>query len=599
MNSSSLLSADFSASLPRSGSGKIAVEGKATAESVKGDLQPSAASNGADRFASELNDVISDKQDMPASAAKKVSSDNIDPENQVLGFVSAQTLSTEIDSDVVSDDVQLAEIEQIVDVSKLSASATESEQISGKQADSQETALDPEDKHQIMADAEELLNRLSAANQQLSESHSAAGKTLPPDAATSDTAKPLMSQMMGSVTGDTTTDASSDTGSVAATATMAAGTQDPAGLPLSEADVQSKSDLSPEQLANVFAASSAQVAGSDSQASELLPNREDIASQVIDPQVMAGMAVTTDGEQAVAGKVRLSAQLLPADMPSQVEADNIGGLSKLSLTTSGGALATTLAAAPATVVNGTVMAAPVDGATVIPWATTQASSVLAGAMVTTTAGVADPTTGDTALVDSAVNSAALAATVEGSANLNAETKPADIAHQISSLSGQQSINGQAKSEALAQAQTPLQLSKEQAGDQVAERVNMMMSKNLKHVDIRLDPPELGKLQIKLSLNQDQASVQFTVGNQQTRDLIEQAMPRLREMLHQQGLQLAQSTVQQDGSRQQLGQSGQQGGTQQQSGGSDHTGGESEMGHSGSEAVEMFVKQADDRVDYYA
>lgn len=95
------------------------------------------------------------------------------------------------------------------------------------------------------------------------------------------------------------------------------------------------------------------------------------------------------------------------------------------------------------------------------------------------------------------------------------------------------------------AQSPLLLTREQAGEQVHERINMMMAKNLKHVDIRLDPPELGKIQIKLNIAQDQASVQFTVNNPQTRDMVEQAMPRLREMLQQQGLQLAQSSVHQE------------------------------------------------------
>ncbi|SMY31835.1 flagellar hook-length control protein FliK [Photobacterium andalusiense] len=95
------------------------------------------------------------------------------------------------------------------------------------------------------------------------------------------------------------------------------------------------------------------------------------------------------------------------------------------------------------------------------------------------------------------------------------------------------------------AQSPLLLTREQAGEQVHERINIMMAKNLKHVDIRLDPPELGKIQIKLNITQDQASVQFTVNNPQTRDMVEQAMPRLREMLQQQGLQLAQSSVQQE------------------------------------------------------
>ncbi|SMY33167.1 Flagellar hook-length control protein [Photobacterium malacitanum] len=99
--------------------------------------------------------------------------------------------------------------------------------------------------------------------------------------------------------------------------------------------------------------------------------------------------------------------------------------------------------------------------------------------------------------------------------------------------------------AMTPVQSPLLLTREHAGEQVHERINMMMAKNLKQVDIRLDPPELGKIQIKLNITQDQASVQFTVNNSQTRDMVEQAMPRLREMLQQQGLQLAQSSVQQE------------------------------------------------------
>lgn len=190
---------------------------------------------------------------------------------------------------------------------------------------------------------------------------------------------------------------------------------------------------------------------------------------------------------------------------------------------------------------------------------------------------------------------------------NGEVKSAEMTHSLTGLTTQQGLaTAQARAEAT-QAQSPLQLSKEQAGDQLAERVQVMMSKNLKHVDIRLDPPELGKLQIKLSLNQDQASVQFTVGNQQTRDLVEQAMPRLRELLNQQGLQLAQSSVQQDSPRQQFagqpnqqqnqnnaGQQGNSGG-QQNSSGSQHQ--QAERG--GAEPVDMYVSQPSDRVDYYA
>lgn len=207
----------------------------------------------------------------------------------------------------------------------------------------------------------------------------------------------------------------------------------------------------------------------------------------------------------------------------------------------------------------------------------------------------------------AVGAGAMAAMELASAEAGSDTKSPELTHSLTGSATQQGQTTlQARAEA-ALAQSPLQLSKEQAGDQLAERVQVMMSKNLKHVDIRLDPPELGKLQIKLSLNQDQASVQFTVGNQQTRDLVEQAMPRLRELMNQQGLQLAQTSVQQDSSRQQFaGQQNQQqnqtnagqqnsGGGQQGNGGTRHQHAES----GGSEPVDMYVSQSSDSVDYYA
>lgn len=105
-------------------------------------------------------------------------------------------------------------------------------------------------------------------------------------------------------------------------------------------------------------------------------------------------------------------------------------------------------------------------------------------------------------------------------------------------------------DAAQQSQLPLQLTKELANDQVAEKVQMMMSKNLKNLDIRLDPPELGRMQIRITMNSDLTNVHFSVTNPQARDIIEQTLPRLREMLAQQGMQLAESSVQQQSSGQQ-------------------------------------------------
>ncbi len=187
----------------------------------------------------------------------------------------------------------------------------------------------------------------------------------------------------------------------------------------------------------------------------------------------------------------------------------------------------------------------------------------------------------------------------------ASEKDSSLAQPLSAQIGSQQATAMKMEPqiAAAQVQTPLLLTKEQAGEQISERINMMMAKNLKQVDIRLDPPELGKIQIKLTLNQDQASVQFTVNNSQTRDMVEHAMPRLREMMHQQGLQLAQGSVSEDNSSQ----FAQQQFTQQQQ--SEQQAGSSNEGVVISsqepesdkhlDAIEMFVTNKKDRVDYYA
>ncbi|HIF9064888.1 TPA: flagellar hook-length control protein FliK [Photobacterium damselae] len=149
-------------------------------------------------------------------------------------------------------------------------------------------------------------------------------------------------------------------------------------------------------------------------------------------------------------------------------------------------------------------------------------------------------------------------------------------------------------------QPPLLLTKEQASDQLADKVQMMAAKNLKQIDIRLDPPELGRMQIKLSLHDDnQASIQFQVAHQQTRDLIDQAMPRLRELLLQQGMQLAQSSVHQETSQQFSQHFNQQSGQDSSAFGSGGHSDGSHDGHDDGTVIEGYVTTSSDRVDYYA
>ncbi|MEZ8466307.1 flagellar hook-length control protein FliK [Vibrio splendidus] len=188
----------------------------------------------------------------------------------------------------------------------------------------------------------------------------------------------------------------------------------------------------------------------------------------------------------------------------------------------------------------------------------------------------------------------------GKAGAKEDSKDSTLAQQIASAAGAQGTvtvgSAPTRAEIQAAQQAPLQLTKELANEQVAEKVQMMMSKNLKNLDIRLDPPELGQMKIRMTMNNDVANVHFTVSNQQARDVIEQTLPRLREMLAQQGLQLADSSVQQQSSGQ--GQDRYNNGEQQSGTNRTNDGQGDENLDSGSN-LELNVASKRDGISYYA
>lgn len=84
--------------------------------------------------------------------------------------------------------------------------------------------------------------------------------------------------------------------------------------------------------------------------------------------------------------------------------------------------------------------------------------------------------------------------------------------------------------------------KSDAAKLLQERVSSMLSISNKEAEIRLDPPEMGSMQIRIRSDAEQAHINFVVQNQQAKEALEQSMPRLREMLAQQGLELGESTI---------------------------------------------------------
>ena len=92
---------------------------------------------------------------------------------------------------------------------------------------------------------------------------------------------------------------------------------------------------------------------------------------------------------------------------------------------------------------------------------------------------------------------------------------------------------------------------QQAAPELAERMTLMIGQKWHEAEIQLEPQGLGKMSIQLSIDQDQkASVQFVVQQGNARELLEQALPKLRDMLASQGVQLGQTSVQQQAAGQQ-------------------------------------------------
>ncbi|RZA06827.1 MAG: flagellar hook-length control protein FliK [Moraxellaceae bacterium] len=83
---------------------------------------------------------------------------------------------------------------------------------------------------------------------------------------------------------------------------------------------------------------------------------------------------------------------------------------------------------------------------------------------------------------------------------------------------------------------------------LAEKTGWLIEHKLDTAHIQLDPPELGPITVKIHTHQDQVSVTFVVNNAQVKDAMDQTMQRLKDLLHEQGIELSHADV--NGQRQQ-------------------------------------------------
>jgi flagellar hook-length control protein FliK len=87
-------------------------------------------------------------------------------------------------------------------------------------------------------------------------------------------------------------------------------------------------------------------------------------------------------------------------------------------------------------------------------------------------------------------------------------------------------------------------------DEIGSRLNIMAEQGKHVASLRLSPEHLGPLEIRISIQDDQASVWFGATHADTRAAIEHALPRLRELFAAQGMSLADAGVYREPPREQ-------------------------------------------------
>jgi len=94
----------------------------------------------------------------------------------------------------------------------------------------------------------------------------------------------------------------------------------------------------------------------------------------------------------------------------------------------------------------------------------------------------------------------------------------------------------------APAELPLPPGHPRFADALGARLAWQIGHNVQHAHLNLNPPELGPLEVRVEMNRDQAQLHFVAHHGAVRDAVEDALPRLRELFAQNGLQLADASV---------------------------------------------------------
>lgn len=77
---------------------------------------------------------------------------------------------------------------------------------------------------------------------------------------------------------------------------------------------------------------------------------------------------------------------------------------------------------------------------------------------------------------------------------------------------------------------------------MGNKITWMATGGIQSASLTLNPPDLGPMQVVLNVHNQQADATFITAQPEVKQALEAAMPKLREMMDQAGIQLGQATV---------------------------------------------------------
>lgn len=80
------------------------------------------------------------------------------------------------------------------------------------------------------------------------------------------------------------------------------------------------------------------------------------------------------------------------------------------------------------------------------------------------------------------------------------------------------------------------------GHEVGEKITWMVARQESRAELVLNPPQLGRIEVSVTMHGDHANATFISANPAVRDALENALPHLRETLQNAGISLGQTQV---------------------------------------------------------